>query len=709
MRRNAVQGLEPKQPSGSGKTVTVQKTDGILVINCWEDKILTGRYCMNMETYEYECYSVGQKKWSKKKFQSLFGDESPYYYSSLSEQEVMISTEDKDTVFKALKGDEAAWISGCYEIIGFREYRYAEEIKNRTEQNRKKKIRDMMEKVPAMPDDFKEWIWGLAAAGKDYIFYGKENKEWKCTACGGTCDEKDLKRTDGGKKARNNDMVICPECKKTVQAKKRTSAMNLETRCTILQDIDKETSVARHIDVEIRWEGGKHTVRESEAMRIFLLRSHPKLRCDIFYSHVNKTSYQEGEFGRQNPCNRRAFSSYLYPAGIKEALAGTEYEAWTRVFVQFSSARQNLPYNRMLAACHPESIINISEYLFKGRFFRLLKETMENISYWSGKYHGPLQEEGESLEAVFGIGDRQKINRIRDCNGGEEVLLWMQWSEETGEKISEQALYWLISQKITKENTSFINQRMTLQQIMNYVIKQQNGGYKGKSAKEVLGQWADYLSMCRGENKKMEDELVYRPRELKRRHDEIVEEIRKRKMIERMEQSKEQNKKEAEEMRKKYPGAEEIMDKVRKKYEYKNDEYMVIMPKNLVEIVTEGCALHHCAAWSDIYIDRIMQQETYLCFLRRRSEEDLPYYTIEIEPGGTIRQHRSFYDEEPGIEEIRKFLREWQGAVKKRLSAKDHNLAEISAVKRRKNIEKLKEKNNTRVLNGLMEDFMEVI
>ena len=70
---------------------------------------------------------------------------------------------------------------------------------------------------------------------------------------------------------------------------------------------------------------------------------------------------------------------------------------------------------------------------------------------------------------------------------------------------------------------------------------------------------------------------------------------------------------------------------------------------------------------------------------------------------------RQLYDEEPGIEEIRGFLREWQRVLKKRLNEEDRRLAGISAQKRRKNIEELREKNNTRVLKGLEEEFMEAV
>ena len=180
-------------------------------------------------------------------------------------------------------------------------------------------------------------------------------------------------------------------------------------------------------------------------------------------------------------------------------------------------------------------------------------------------------------------------------------------------------------------------------------------------------------------------------------------------MVEQMKRDKKANEEYARKMRKKFPGAEENLEAVRKKFEYQNEEYMIRVPKSLTEIAQEGNALHHCAGASERYYERIMQNETYICFLRRTAEPDIPFYTIEVEPGGTIRQHRSYFDEEPGIQEIRSFLRGWQQEVKKRLKDEDHRLAEESKKKRISNIEELKAKNNTRVLKGLMEDFTEAM
>ena len=47
--------------------------------------------------------------------------------------------------------------------------------------------------------------------------------------------------------------------------------------------------------------------------------------------------------------------------------------------------------------------------------------------------------------------------------------------------------------------------------------------------------------------------------------------------------------------------------------------------------------------------------------------------------------------------------------IRRRMKARDHELETVARKKREENLEELRKKNNTRVLNGLMEDFMEAI
>lgn len=269
--------------------------------------------------------------------------------------------------------------------------------------------------------------------------------------------------------------------------------------------------------------------------------------------------------------------------------------------------------------------------------------------------------------------------------------------EDGGGKVRnhDRVLDWMLENKLNPSDMEGMASRLSPEQMMNYIMRQKKESYPQWSVKTVISQYEDYLSMCKKLHKDTMDEMVYRPRELKRRHDEMVEEIRER-----------ETEIQAEEYSRKFQEAEQVLRKVKKKLEYRGEKYFIRVPERIVEIVKEGRELHHCVGSTDRYFDRIKQQETYLCFLRKVESPETPYYTIEVEPGGTIRQHRGLYDEEPEIEEIRPFLREWQKEIRRRMTEKDRDLEQESARKREENLKKLREENNTRVLQGLMEDFM---
>ena len=165
----------------------------------------------------------------------------------------------------------------------------------------------------------------------------------------------------------------------------------------------------------------------------------------------------------------------------------------------------------------------------------------------------------------------------------------------------------------------------------------------------------------------------------------------------------------AEEYSKKFGAAETVLAEIKEKFEYSGQEYFIKVPSRIADIVAEGNYLHHCAGATDRYFDRIKQHETYICFLRKVKEPDTPFYTIEVEPGGTIRQHRGMFDEEPDLDKVKPFLREWQQEIRKRMRKEDHDREAVSKEKREMNLEELRKANNTRVLQGLMEDFMEAV
>ena len=511
-----------------------------------------------------------------------------------------------------------------------------------------------------------------------------------CTACHGKAPL-DAWRMPDGKPARNNDMVACPHCGSSIRLKRRRKDVFAYSDFIIVQPIDDTMSVIKVCNGRILIMGDRKDVSVREKIRILSGRGENAVdRKNIYYQQYG------GDFdNKSNPHNHRISSrQYMYPVGITEALSGTKAGMWSALFTDFAAAGLKLAYGTLITCFDPD-VHALMEMLYRGRFYKLLAEESGRINDME-VYIGCLNSNGTDIESTFGLGDRQLINRLRDRNGGGLMLAWLQWSERNRTKLSDKVLAWLEVNELWPDNMTWIKCRFSPEQAMNYIERQRREQYKKQNIRSVINQYEDYMDMCARLKKDTSDEMIYRPRELKRRHDEAVEEIKLR-----------EAELKAEEYSERYPEAEKVLGEIADKLAYRNDRYIIVVPKKNIEIVHEGRELRHCAGSSDRYFDRIAQRETYICFLRKAEEPDKPYYTIEVEPGGTIRQHRGMYDEEPEIEEVKPFLREWQREIRKRMSHEDHELAAASRQKREENIRELKEKNNTRVLEGLMEDFME--
>ena len=698
MKRQLALRETPIKTKKKGKVVTVQTVENILILNIYQDKDLICRYCMNTDTGEYEAWDAKTGEWSVMKAHRAAG--GMYWYDDGRTVEKILKydpPESRALIKKALDGKTwRNWTEGLA-LIDDVETDYGRDQRERKEERRVERERQLQERAPKLPEDFREWALQAAGGGKHFLFWDKAEKQYSCTACGGRADVK----TVPGK---HNDWTVCPSCGVQVQIKRRTAQVMERGKVCLMQDIGADMSVCRYFDVRVEWSPEGELLRLSEGVRIMPLRGHKKYACRIRYNYWGRDD-SGIDFDKTNPANRKTGKCYLYPQGIRECLAGTEYEEWTGIMEWLAQKGMCADYNRMMA-CADRRIHSVVEYLAKGRFYRLLEETTEQVSLFFHEYSGILHLNGDTAEEVLGLEDRQKINRLRDADGGEAMLKWLRWSDESGEKLPQEALEWVLQEKVSPGQ---ITGGMSLLKFKNYITRQQAESYPGKTAKTVIEQHRDYLGMCQRMGKDLSDEMVIRPRQLKRRHDEAVEEIRQQEILDNIEQNREAWEKKAQEMADRYPGAEENLSAVREIYEYTGEEYMVLVPHRLVDIAVEGNALHHCAGSSDRYFERIRNRETYVFFLRKVSAPDAPYYTLEVEPGGTIRQHRTYLDEETGIEDVRGFLREWQKVIKKRLTASERELAKISAVKREENLQELREKNNTRVLQGLMEDFMEAV
>ncbi len=159
--------------------------------------------------------------------------------------------------------------------------------------------------------------------------------------------------------------------------------------------------------------------------------------------------------------------------------------------------------------------------------------------------------------------------------------------------------------------------RLSRTDVMKYLKKQD----------VTIDIYGDYLRMSKEQRADMHDRAVLFPKNLVTAHDRRVE---ARRAIE-QERLIKQNKKLAKKM--------EGMLKKRKMLEYSEGEYIIRQPVSAEEIVAEGAALSHCVGG---YAARHAEGRLTIMFLRRKSEPDKPYYTIEVSTGFKIVQCRGY-------------------------------------------------------------------
>ena len=274
-----------------------------------------------------------------------------------------------------------------------------------------------------------------------------------------------------------------------------------------------------------------------------------------------------------------------------------------------------------------------------------------------------------SLKKALGL-NGPEFKRLRACNGTLKFLHWLQFENVIGRAIPDKVIGWMCRQNVMPEDLQFIIGRMNVVQICNYMRRQMFIYHM--NAREMLTTWKDYLNMAAGFHYNVYDEIVYRTAKLKKRHDELVKRSSDKNIAVR-----------AGELLTKFPHIDDICQSLAAKYSYAGEKYTILAPTCVMDILVEGDTLHHCIASSDRYLERMEQHESYLLFLRKTNDPGKAYYTMEVEPNGTVRQIRTDYDRQKSdIAAARKFLREWQAVIAKRLTENDRRDAEKSRVLR---------------------------
>lgn len=600
---------------------------------------------LDKENRQFLTYDHLEKKWRDAKLDRLEWHGRNYYATC------WVSEEDAALVQDYFSGERG----GALGILDFQR-----NVRDEQLERRHKRITDPWDQdlaqVPELPKDWAHWA-DKVAVRENFIFYHYKRggaKTGYCTFCG--------KEVPISGHPYHNKEGRCTRCRHPVvfKALGRAGYFQTDKYYAYLIQRCRDGFVIREF-----W--ANRTYRKDR-----LPHSEPywhEFRRSIYDHSGEVRSYYWGMYCQRetrwiagSPCyyayygdqSGRVYGKTL-PSLEKKELRQTGLAEWIRSHPITDPEKYLAVWKRL-----PQM-----EQIWKAGLQRLTKECFNNCDSVRKLVLCPSEP---GLIRALGL-DASKFRRLRQLDGDTETLAWLQLEKKTGQRIPDEMLHWFQKERISAKDLLFIADRMSLVQIKNYLQRQKQ--YFDGSCRQALTTWQDYLAMAERLHYDTSDEIVYRVHKLRQRHDELVLQGEAGSLEE-----------QAEKMAAKYPHVDAICMELQNKYAYADEEYTVLAPQDIFEIIKEGRMLHHCVGndgAGERYYDRMERRESFIMFLRRTEEPNDPYYTLEIEPDGTVRQKRTLFDRQyEDIEQATEFLIKWQKVIAARLTGRDLKLAERS-------------------------------
>lgn len=501
--------------------------------------------------------------------------------------------------------------------------------------------------VPKLPQGFINWAFRENT--EHYIFYDAGAKKGYCSRC---CKEVPISGQRHRKKG------VCPSCKKPIvylaNGKKSKYLTTPIGESQIIQPIE-DGYVVQIL----------HTWRRYHADDILSIYK-PDLISAVAYKVIVQgesiRAYTEGEYKqrvwRWIPClpwmlweSGRTYKGNLkkiretYPHSAAPIILEKELDI---PFVQYVSKEKEYP---------------VFESLLKIGLHEIVKDALKASTPSSFKQ----REAAKALEL-----DNARLKKLIALGGSVAAWKWLQLEKRRNTEYKADMIRFFAEHTIWEYELQFISDRMSYEKIWHYLDKQ--AALTGEEVKQLLITWKDYLNMAKKNKVNINLEQNYKPANLKKAHASMIELA-----------NREEIAKEAKPIRRKFKNVEKNLKELRK-YEYSADGYIIAAPKKIEDIILEGRVLGHCIHRCDFYFERINTKESFIFFLRKSAYPETPWYTLEVEPGGNIRQKRTTGDNQgPELDAAMPFLRKWQRHIKKIMSKEDKKLADIADRKRKAN------------------------
>ena len=588
--------------------------------------------------------TLDQRENSKTKWlsSSFFNMEHSDYFAQYC---VFYSNSDEQKVIRYFKSDtEIGFNSLKFVQMTIMEKRLLNKIHKRD-----KKIIERMEAVKPLPRDLKTWIHREVMPA--YIFYKYKNSrkpmDGYCTYC-----KNDVKVSE----AKHNKKGECPNCKKEITFKAMGKSMNVYDQATaqVLQKTESNEIIVRIIKTNKIY--GNHfrdpKINIWENARFFLRNNDEnKLINDPYYysykSDVRRlTQWKNGVRPVMNQwCINfeNEIRGYLYTRNLDKVLKDTPWQ-YSQIKSFYLSHHEPLEVAPYFYSYNNYPCI---EYLIKLKLNRIAASVIyHSFNFSDDKY--PIIGKGKNLHEILGI-EQQDLWLLQKIDATVSQLSIFKNLKFHGYKCDEVFINWYGDNGITSEDDVIFPLKFTTTvKLVNYIERQFQQLFDGdtnygrfRNIKSTLSQYRDYLYMANRLEYNLSNSICLFPKNLMDAHDiannlydEKVSEINN-KLI------------------------SESYIPLMKRLNHSDDEFEIIVPKNVHEIVAEGKTLKHCVS---TYVTKVADKKCIILFLRKKEHMEEPFFTIEVRDNCIVQIYGE--NHKSPTPEVKNYLDIWKKKVR---------------------------------------------
>lgn len=523
---------------------------------------------------------------------------------------------------------------------------WQKEVNGKKLENRQQKkdneTNSLMEQVKPLTEAFLRWHEETAMKDSRYLIYQRSKRKTFCAYCTHCRGYMDIPAPE----CRHGKKGKCPSCGSRVTMKAAGRAKKIvDTAWTEYVQAVRDGLMIRFVKMIKIYEGQTEPRRiVTEPLRVVIEKGkkpawYEKRDSNTKYKSSAEYQKNQGElcvYGVNFP--RDDLFRGVYRRGLEAELKKAfPYNTFMKWMLRNGGKLEQYSVYDYFATY---SILPLIESLEKTGKAILVDEIVKNTGIEGIRKLRWIDRTAKTVSGMLGITRRQyrmlkdpEIKEIRVCgvlNGhGIEV-----------DGIALRRIMKFVRNYEAEKDIEKILEYMSLQKFLKYT--------DGKDEHEFTLYYFDYIRMGERLGYDFGNDFVLFPKGIKEAHDEAVEIQRAGKLKEKLAAAAEKDE-----------GIRKMEKKIRKKFTFEDNEYIIRPAKTNQEIVKEGHVQHICVG-NGTYREKMEKGKSYILFLRHRDSPDTPFYTVEITPDYEIIQRHGRYNKEKEEKEsVDRFLKKF--------------------------------------------------